>query len=72
MIQNIMIVILLAALVASWVVIVLNLKAMRKLQKAADDLKNSIDVDRLSETVKKNVMKHVYIPLGYDRIKVFK
>lgn len=72
MIQNIIIVILLAALTISWVVMVLNIKTMKRLQKCTEVLIKSIDTKKLSEEVLTQVMKYVYLPLGYDRIKVFK
>jgi hypothetical protein len=59
-------------LVAVYVLLIENNKAIKKLQKEVDSLKSSIDLKSLSENVKKDVLKHVYIPLGYDRIKVFR
>jgi hypothetical protein len=68
MLKSIIIVVLLAQLVAAYVILVQNIKAMKNLQKASESLKNSINVKVLSENVKKDARKHVYLG-GYDRIK---
>lgn len=72
MLQNIIIVILMALLVAALTVIVLGIKAMKKLHAEADKLKTSIDVRSLSENVKKDVMKHVLLLEGLGKVMFLK